>query len=54
MLTDALKVLVYEIFLETFYRKKKLIFFIAFYIVYESGIKTFLKLSINKCFKGTC
>ena len=56
MLMDALSALVYEIFLETFYwkRKKQLIFFfIAFYILYESNIKTFLKLSTNKCFMGT-
>ena len=43
MLTNALKALVYELFLETFYGKmiKQIIFLIAFYIFYESGIKNF-------------
>ena len=47
---DALKALVYEIYFETFYKKRKktIDFFIAFYILYISNIKTFLKLSINK------
>ena len=40
---NALRELVYEIFIETFYWKKKLIFFIAFFISYKSGIKSFLK-----------
>ena len=44
MLTDALKVLVYELFLEAFYGKmtNQLIFFITFYIFHESDIKTSL------------
>ena len=34
------------------WEKKKVIFFFTnFYIFHESGIKTFLKLSINKCSK---
>ena len=33
-------------------RKKILIFLTIFYISYESGIKTFLKWSINICPKG--
>ena len=40
---NALRELVYEIFIETFYWKKKLIFFITFYISDKSGIKSFLK-----------
>ena len=44
MLTNALRALVWKLFLEKFYGKmiKQLIFFIAFYIFHESGIKTFL------------
>ena len=53
---NALRVLVYEIFLETFLEseKKKLMFFLmVFYISHESGIKTLLKYFINNYSKGT-
>jgi len=43
MLTNALRALIYELFLQTFYKKmiKQLIFLIAFYISHESYIKIF-------------
>ena len=42
--------LAYELFLESFYGKKKwLIFLTVFYIFHESSIKNFRKWSINKC-----
>ena len=51
---DALKVLVQEVFLKTFYGKKKVInFLIAFYVSYKSDITTFLKQCINKFPKDT-
>ena len=37
-LTDVLRALVYELFLETFYEKT-----IAFYFSYKSNVKIFLK-----------
>ena len=47
MLTNALRILVYELFLETFYwendkKKKKKMFLTVFYISHESSVKTFL------------
>ena len=43
---DALRLLVYKIFLEIFYgkRKERLTFLTRFYISNESSIKTFLKM----------
>ena len=41
MLTNDLRVLVYEIFLEIFYKKRKKIIFYGFYIFHESDVKTF-------------
>ena len=42
---DVLRVLVYEIFLPTFFMRKEKSnhFFITFYISHKSSIKTFLK-----------
>lgn len=42
---DDVKILIYEIFLETFYGyiKKQLIFFLHFFFNFTSGIKNFLK-----------
>ena len=58
MLTDILRTLVYEIFIENFYekqKKKKLIFLPNFlFIFYKSSIKTLINLFINKCSQGTC
>ena len=47
MLTNALRILVYELFLETFYwendkKKKKKLLLTVFYISHESSVKTFL------------
>ena len=55
MLTNALRALVYELFLETFYWKliKQLIFLTTFYIFHGSGVKTFLIWFINNFPKGT-
>ena len=50
-LNATLQLLVIYRFVETFYgkrKKKQLNFMIAFYISYKSGIKSFLKWSINK------
>lgn len=43
MLTNVLKALVQELFLEIFYKKmiKQLIFWTDFYIFYESDVKNF-------------
>ena len=43
MLMNALKVLVYKLFLKSYYKKmiKQLIFPIAFYISNKSGVKNF-------------
>ena len=51
---DALKVLVYELFLKIFYGKmiKQIFFWAAFYIFYESDVKTFLEWFIKNCLKG--
>lgn len=43
-----------ENFIKTFYEKRKNWLFWEFlYITHKSYIKTFLKLSMNKCPKGT-
>ena len=45
MLTKALKILVYELFLEIFYwenDKKKKMLLTVFYISHENNVKTFL------------
>ena len=44
MLTNALRALVYELFLKTFYEKmiKQLIFLTIFYIFHKSCVKIFL------------
>ena len=55
-LMDAFKANSLGNILKTFYAKKKKVnkfFFTVFYISHECGIKTFLKWSINKCFKDT-
>ena len=46
---DALRPLIYKIFLEMFYKKRKgkLIFLKFFYIFYKSDVKSFLKFVIN-------
>ena len=51
----ALRVLIYELFLKTFYKKmiKQLIFLIVFYISHESSVTIFLIWFINNCLKGT-
>ena len=51
-LNDALSVLVYDIFLKTFYGEK-VNFFMAFYIFPIKIVSTFLKWFINNCSNGT-
>ena len=48
-LVDTLRLLTYEVFLKTYYEKRKKVikFFTNFYISYKSDIKIFLKWSIN-------
>ena len=57
MLTNVLRVLVNNLFKDSFYnkkRKKKTInILIAFFISHKNGVKTFLKWIINQCLKGT-
>ena len=55
MLTNALRALVNNPFKESFNgkRKKAINFLTTFSISHKSGVKTFLKLIVNKCFKGT-
>ena len=44
-LVDTLRLLTYEVFLKTYYEKRKKVikFFTNFYISYKSDIKIFLK-----------
>ena len=56
MLTNALRVLINNLFEENFYgkRKKKTIYIlIAFFISHKSCVKTFLKWIVTQCLKGT-
>ena len=54
MLTNALRVLVNNLFKENFYGKKKVINILTtFFISYKSGVKTFLKWIVNQCPKDT-
>ena len=54
MLTDALRTIVNNPFKESFYGKKKTINVLTtFFISNKSGVKTFLKLIVNQCLKGT-
>ena len=55
MLKNALKSLVYVLFLKIFYGKmiKQLIMLTTFYIFYKVDIKTFLIWFINNCHKTT-
>ena len=51
---DAFKVIVNNLFKESFYGKRKKIFnLIFFFIFHKSGVKTFLKWIVNYCPKGT-
>ena len=51
---DVLGVIINNPFKEKFYGKKKTINILTvFFISHKSGIKTFLKLIINHCFKDT-
>ena len=59
MLTNTLRALVNNQFKENFYRKRKkkkkkaINVLIAFFFSHKSGVKTFLKLIVNQCPKGT-
>ena len=55
MLMDVLRVIINNPFKENFMEKEKKTINIltVFFIFHKSGIKTFLKLIINHCFKGT-
>ena len=56
MLADALKIMVNNPFKESFYgkkKKKKTNVLTTFSISHKSGVKTFLKLIVNHCLKGT-
>ena len=48
-LTNALKALIYELFLKTFYEKKKKLTFLTTFYNSHSDIKILIKFSINKC-----
>ena len=51
---DALRILVQEVFLESFYEKKnELIVLASFYVSNESDVRTFLKWFIKNCPKDT-
>ena len=59
MLTNAIRILVYKLFLETFYwenEKKNVvdsfIIIIIIIISHETSVKTFLLWFINNCHKG--
>ena len=61
MLMNDLKVMVNNLFKESFYEKRKkkkviniLTDFFFFFIFHKSGVKTFLKCIINHCSKGNC
>ena len=60
MLMNDLKVVVNNLFKESFYEKRKkkviniLTDFFFFFIFHKSGVKTFLKCIINHCSKGNC
>ena len=47
MLTNVLKVLVNNLFKESFYEKKTINVLTNFFIFHKNNIKTFLKLIIN-------
>ena len=52
MLTSALRAFVKNLVKESFYRKRKekvINVLTTFFISHKSGIKTFLKLILNKC-----
>ena len=55
MLINPLRILVYKLFLETFYwenDKKKMLLTVFFFFSYESSVKTFLLWFINNCPQG--
>ena len=57
MLTNALRVLVYNSIKEIFYGKRKeksINILTIFFISYKNDVKTFLKWIINQYSKGTC
>jgi len=53
-LTNALRALIYELFLKTSYGKEIINFLTTFYIFHKSDIKIFLKWFINNWPKDTC
>ena len=56
MLINPLRILVYKLFLETFYwendKKKKKMLLTVFFFSHESSVKTFLLWFINNCPQG--
>ena len=52
MLTNTLRVMINNPFKENFYVKKKKVLTV-FFISHKNGVKTFLKLIVNYCPKGT-
>ena len=52
MLTNVLRVLVNNLFKESFYGEKKINVLTVYFISHKSGVKNFLKWIVNQCFKG--
>ena len=52
MLTDALRVMVNNPFEKNFYGKRKKSNY-YFFFLHKNGVKTFLKLIVYHCLKGT-
>ena len=53
MLTSALRALIKNPVKESFYGKKKFNVLTTFFISHKSDVKTFIKLIVNECPKGT-